>query len=90
MGNAVWGKRDLKTAKKLKDRLKRLEISCCPGSDRRLEQFSFGFCGREPRDRERAHGRDRGEQLPDEAQDTESVSEDLLLFQEATESFESV
>jgi hypothetical protein len=87
---AVWGKRDLKTAKRLRKRLKRLGISCCSGSGRRWEPFSFGFCGRQPHGRERARSRDRGEPLPVKAQDTESVSEDLLLFQEVVQPPKSV
>jgi hypothetical protein len=50
------------------------------------EEQTFGIWGRQARGRERVHGRDRREQLPDEASDQTGISQDVLFFEEAEES----
>jgi hypothetical protein len=54
-----------------------------------LGEFCFGVWGRQSPDRERVHGRDRREQLPDEAPDKAGISKDLLFFQEIVQPLES-
>jgi hypothetical protein len=55
-----------------------------------LGQLSFRVWGRQPKSRERAHGRDRREQLPVTASDQEGISKDLLFFEEAIQPSKSV
>jgi hypothetical protein len=55
-----------------------------------LGQLCFSLRGGQPRYGEEAHGRNRGEQLPDETPDKAGISEDLLFFQEAEKSLEGV
>jgi hypothetical protein len=62
----VWGKRDIKTAQKLRKRLKRLGISYDRIATDNLGKLSAGVRGGEARSREGAYGGDRGEQLPAE------------------------
>ncbi|MDR2151011.1 MAG: hypothetical protein LBO67_09465 [Spirochaetaceae bacterium] len=72
----IWGKRDLKTVRKLRKRIKRMGIR----SDRIATAF-FQPSRRTIMRWGKTYGRDREESLPDEASDQAGVSEDVLFFQ---------
>jgi IS1 family transposase len=86
----VWGKRDIKTAQKLRQRIQEMGISCERIATDDRESFVSVFAGGYTRCGEEAHGGDRGEQLPDEAPDTAGIPQDLLFFKETGQSLESL
>jgi IS1 family transposase len=82
----VRGKRDIKTARKLRKRIKERGIS--------YDRATGGNVFRQRLEKARIwQGRniqwDRREQLPVTASDTEGISEDLLFFQETVQPLES-
>jgi hypothetical protein len=81
-----WGKRELKTAKKLRKRIQRPGISYDRIGTDDWDSFLSAFAEDNHDTGEETHGRDRREQLPDEAGDKAGIWEDVLFFQEAAKS----